>query len=161
MKDRDDFRLYDKNETKHNERVKNHYKLMRLNQTVENVNRIEKKWLDSLINNPKPLTLKESIDVLGSYVDSSDPDNELPNIMHGFQTAEAIRKSGLPDWLQLTGLLHDFGKIMFAFELASDEDGTSGKIDGPQWGLGGDTFVIGARLPDVLVHSEFNKNTIQ
>lgn len=33
-----------------------------------------------------------------SYVDSSDPDLDLPNLLHMLQTAEGIRKAGHPDW---------------------------------------------------------------
>ena len=35
---------------------------------------------------------------LEDYVDASDPDLDLPNIVHLLQTAEAIRKDGHPDW---------------------------------------------------------------
>ena len=37
----------------------------------------------------------------------------LPNNMHLFQTAERIRKDNLPDWMQLIGLIHDLGKILY------------------------------------------------
>jgi hypothetical protein len=36
-----------------------------------------------------------------------------PNLEHMLQTAESMRAAGLPDWMQLVGLLHDMGKIMF------------------------------------------------
>lgn len=44
--------------------------------------------------------------------DQSDPDVDVPNVYHGFQTAEGIRKEH-PDngWFQLTGLIHDIGKV--------------------------------------------------
>jgi inositol oxygenase len=44
--------------------------------------------------------------------DQSDPDVDIPNVYHGFQTAEGIRKVH-PDkgWFQLTGLIHDVGKV--------------------------------------------------
>jgi len=45
------------------------------------------------------------------------------------------------------------GKIMFLW--GSEEDGQS--KNGPQWALGGDTFVVGARIPDCIVYPEFNK----
>ena len=44
-------------------------------------------------------------------VDESDPDLDLPNIVHAFQTAERIRQEH-PDkeWFQLVGLIHDLGE---------------------------------------------------
>lgn len=39
--------------------------------------------------------------------------NSLPNLVHMLQTAEGIRKLGHPEWMQLVGLIHDMGKIMF------------------------------------------------
>ena len=32
------------------------------------------------------------------------------------QAAEAIRKDGHPRWMQLTGLIHDLGKVMWIWE---------------------------------------------
>src|SRR5690606_9289323 len=55
---------------------------------------------------------------------------------------------------QLVGLLHDMGKIMFLW--GTPEDGQQGTADGPQWALGGDTWVVGCRLPDTLVFPEYN-----
>merc|ERR1719384_1781271 len=51
--------------------------------------------------------------MLNDLVDESDPDLDLPNIVHAFQTAERIREEH-PDkeWFQLVGLIHDLGKIM-------------------------------------------------
>jgi inositol oxygenase len=41
------------------------------------------------------------------------------------QTAEGIRKAGHPDWMQLTGLIHDMGKLMFLW--GTEKDGQVGK----------------------------------
>jgi inositol oxygenase len=49
----------------------------------------------------------------------------LPNLIHMLQTAEGIRKAGHPDWMQLVGLIHDMGKIMFLW--GTPEDGQIGK----------------------------------
>lgn len=87
-------------------------------------------------------------------MDSSDPDTDFPNIEHAFQTAEAIRKSGKPEWFQLVGLIHDLGKIMFKWGLP--DDGQDGSREGPQWALGGDTWVVGCRIPECVVYPEFN-----
>lgn len=49
---------------------------------------------------------------LNDLVDESDPDADIPNIVHAFQTAERIRMD-FPDddWFHLTGLIHDLGKV--------------------------------------------------
>ena len=57
-------------------------------------------------------TVMEALEKLNDLVDESDPDIDLPNIIHAFQTAEQIRADH-PDkeWFQLTGLIHDLGKV--------------------------------------------------
>ncbi len=57
-------------------------------------------------------TIMEALDLLNNVVDESDPDLDLPNIIHAFQTAEKIREKH-PDkpWFHLTGLIHDLGKV--------------------------------------------------
>ena len=70
------------------------------------------------------------------------------------QTAEAIRAEGHPEWLQLTGLLHDMGKIMYLW--GAEEDGQIGRADFPQWSLGGDTWVVGVPIPETAVMPQFN-----
>ena len=89
---------------------------------------------------------------LNQLVDVSDPDLSHPNLFHAFQTAETIRADNKPDWLQLVGLIHDIGKIMYL--KGSDETGT-GKNE--QWAMVGDTFIVGCSLPDSLVFPEFNQ----
>jgi inositol oxygenase len=37
------------------------------------------------------LTIREAFKLLEGYVDSSDPDTELPNMEHMMQTAEGMR----------------------------------------------------------------------
>ena len=89
--------------------VENHYRMMRTNQTVDFVDKMYKKYHKF---DKKQMTIWEAFEVLEGYVDSSDPDTELPNIEHAFQTAEGIRAAGLPDWFQLVGLIHDLGKMV-------------------------------------------------
>ena len=81
---------------------------------------------------------------------------DLPNKLHLLQTAEGIRRAGHPDWMQLVGLLHDMGKIMFLWGTGEDgQDGYSPR--GKQWALGGDTFVVGCKIPDdAVVFPQFN-----
>ena len=84
--------------------------------------------------------------------DISDPDVTIPNRHHLVQTAEGMRKDGLPDWMQLVGLIHDVGKVLFLHN--HSEDGTSLE---EQWGMVGDTFVLGVPLPDTLPYAEYNR----
>lgn len=130
--------------------VQNHYQKMRTFQTLDYVKRMKKKYTEKLIH---PMTLWEVFDKLEYLIDQSDPDLiGIPNIHHAFQTAEKVRIDGHPEWLQLTALLHDLGKIMYLW--GCDQDGTSQK---EQWGLVGDTFILGCQLPDKLVLSNYNK----
>ncbi len=76
-------------------------------------------------------------------------------MVHNLQTAEAMRRNNCPEWMQLVGFLHDFGKIMFLW--GSPEDGQIGTAEGPQWALGGDTWVVGCRIPDCAVMPHFNE----
>jgi inositol oxygenase len=62
---------------------------------------------------------------------------------------------GRPDWYQLVGLLHDMGKIIFALG-GTEEDGQLGIATGSQWGLSGDTWVVGCKIPDCVVYPQFN-----
>jgi len=132
--------------------VYNHYKLMRSNQTLQFYDRMTEKY--SFAEPRAVMTIQEAFVALESYVDSSDPDVDIPNIIHMFQTAEGIRKAGHPDWMQLVGLIHDMGKIMYLW--GRDEDGQNGTATGQQWALGGDTWVLGTRIPDCTVFPEFN-----
>ena len=70
-------------------------------------------------------------------------DMDLPNIVHAFQTAEGLRAMKLPDWLQLTGLIHDLGKMIYL--RGCDEDGTSMET---QWAIVGDTWIVGCAVPE-------------
>lgn len=84
----------------------------------------------------------EMMDLLDTIVDQSDPDTSLPQSQHAFQTARAIRDDGHPDWLVLTGLIHDMGKVLVHF-------------GEPQWATVGDTFPVGCRYSSKIVHYRF------
>lgn len=139
------FRNYDEGETIAT--VKENYRKMRTNQTVEYVQRMRKKYLTF----DKPMHVWEAMEKLNVFVDLSDPDMNLPNLHHLVQTAEGMRADERPDWMQLVGLIHDLGKCMFLW--GKDEDGTSMK---EQWGLVGDIFLVGCKFPQTLVYPEFN-----
>ena len=139
----DGFRNYDNVV----EAVKTTYLKARKNQTVEYIKRMRTKYLTF----NREMSFTDIFSNLEHFVDISDPDISLPNYHHGLQTAEAIRKDGHPDWLQLVGLIHDIGKIIYKW--GCDEDGTSLK---EQWGIVGDTFIVGCQLPEKIVFPEFN-----
>ena len=89
---------------------------------------------------------------LDGIVDLSDPDTSMPNSLHALQTAEAMKKDNRPDWMILTGLIHDMGKIIYI--KGCSEYGTS--ID-TQWSIVGDTFITGTCIQDNIILSEYNK----
>jgi len=67
-------------------------------------------------------------------IDMSDPDLGLPQSIHCFQTAEALRKRfPQKDWLHLIGLIHDCGKMLVNF-------------GEPQWAVVGDIFPVGCKF---------------
>lgn len=62
--------------------------------------------------------MKDTLIRLNELVDESDPDVDLPNIVHSFQTAEKIREDHPDeDWFQLIGLIHDVGKVCLDISL--------------------------------------------
>ena len=40
---------------------------------------------------------------------------DLSQIEHLLQTAEAMRRDGKPEWMQVAGLVHDLGKLLYFF----------------------------------------------
>ncbi len=88
----------------------------------------------------------EAIELLNTLVDQSDPDINLPQCYHLYQTAEALKSAGYPRWMILTGFIHDLGKIL---ALYGEE----------QWSVVGDTFPVGcAYAPDVVFSEYFAAN---
>lgn len=138
------LRQYD-NSSSH---VREHYKQMRSNQTLDYVLRMKKKYSK---HDMTRMTMWKAFDMLDDFIDTSDPDLDLPNNFHLVQTAEAIRAAGCPDSLIFTGFIHDIGKVIAFFGEESD-----GQSLTSQWGIAGDTFVVGAKIPDTVVYPEFN-----
>lgn len=127
--------------------VVNCYKYQRAYQSLSFIKYLNNKYC--VFNNRS--TFWELFDKLKDFKDLSDPDITLTNHHHLFQTAEGIRKDGHPEWMQLVGLIHDLGKILY---LKGDEfDGTSMNT---QWSIVGDTFVAGCKIPDDIIFKEFN-----
>lgn len=85
------------------------------------------------------MTIHQALEMLDDFIDPSDPDVDLPNSVHAYQTAERIRKKNpLQEQLQLTGLIHDLGKVLFKF---GEESHT----------VVGDTYVVGCPFPKSIV----------
>ena len=89
--------------------IQDTYYKMHTNQTVDFVKDKHDKWLR--FNHLEAPTM-EVLEKLNDLIDDSDPDIEMPNIVHAFQTAEKIREvHPNEDWFQLVGLIHDMGKV--------------------------------------------------
>jgi inositol oxygenase len=58
------------------------------------------------------MSVWEAMEMLNTLIDESDPDTSVSQIDHLLQTAEAIRRDGKPEWMQVTGLVHDLGKLL-------------------------------------------------
>ena len=97
------------------------------------------------------MELWDILENLNSFTDISDPDSSHPNLYHAIQTAEMIKKDGHPEWMQLIGLIHDIGKIMY--KKGNNKEGTGIK---DQWAIVGDTFIVGCKLPESIIFPEFN-----
>ena len=132
--------------------VKNNYMKQRKYQSLDYVLDMHKKYHTFT----KKIAIWDAINMLDNFVDLSDPDITLPNSHHLFQTAEAMKSDGLADWMQLVGLLHDLGKMIYI--KGCDKDGTSME---EQWGIVGDTFLVGCVIPNTIVYNEFNDMNIE
>ena len=127
------------------------YKQMHIKQTLDYVTK--KKLQYSKLNNSK-LNIKEVLKKMDDFIDPSDPDLDVPNSIHAYQTAERIRKKYPNDKeYQIIGLIHDLGKILFEFGEES-------------WSVVGDTYVAGCEYPNSIVYydtlkesPDFNKYT--
>ena len=134
--DRAAYRDYDKPGI---DRVREFYRQNHQHQTVDFVAAKKARWLPF---QQRRMTPWAALDYLNTLVDESDPDTELPQVMHLLQTAEAIRADGHPDWFVLTGFIHDLGKVLCLF-------------GEPQWAVVGDTFPVGCRHSRQVVYPEF------
>lgn len=116
----------------------------RLNHQYQTCDFVQEKRADYLRFNKKEMPVWEAFDFLNELVDDSDPDTDLSQLQHLLQTSEAIRQDGHPDWMVLTGLMHDMGKVLCLF-------------GEPQWGVVGDTFPVGCAYSDAVVYPEYFK----
>ena len=138
-KDKSAFRQYDDA----CDRVKAFYAEQHAKQTVAHNLTARERFYSPSRQRPE-MTIWEAIEKLNTLIDDSDPDTELSQIQHLLQSAEAIRRDGKPRWMQLTGLIHDLGKLM----LFSDDC-----CEG-QWDVVGDTFPVGCRFDERCIYPE-------
>jgi inositol oxygenase len=132
-----EFRDYENQENERYAVVEKAYRDMHENQTLEFVQNRHKFWRKF---DKGEYTILEVIKMLDELVDDSDPDVDMPNSIHDFMTAERLREAYPDDdWLHLTGLLHDLGKVMNLW-------------GEPQWATVGDTFVTGCKPSEKCVH---------
>lgn len=117
----------------------------RLNHTYQTYDFVQEKRADFLAFKRKEMSIWDAFDFLNQLVDDSDPDTDLDQFQHLLQTSEAIRADGHPDWMVLTGLMHDMGKTLCLF-------------GEPQWAVVGDTFPVGCAYSQKIVYPEFFVN---
>ncbi|CAL5361272.1 hypothetical protein CsSME_00052172 [Camellia sinensis var. sinensis] len=138
------FRDYDA-ESLRQQGVEDFYRVNHINQTFDFVKKMREKYgkVDKV-----EMSIWECCELLNDVVDESDPDLDEPQIEHLLQTAEAIRKDyPNEDWLHLTGLIHDLGKVLLLPSF--------GEL--PQWAVVGDTFPVGCAFDESIVHHKYFK----
>lgn len=126
------------------DRVKNFYAEQHAKQTVA-YNLAARNRFHSASRVRPEMTIWQAMEKLDTLIDESDPDTSLSQIEHLLQSAEAIRRDGKPRWMQVTGLIHDLGKLMLFFP----ELGTQG-----QWDVVGDTFPVGCKFDERIILPE-------
>lgn len=132
-KDKTNFRQYEDA----CDRVKNFYKEQHTKQTVAyNL----KARHDFHSKTRAEMTVWEAMEKLNTLIDESDPDTSLSQIEHLLQSAEAIRRDGKPRWMQLCGLIHDLGKLLFFYDAQG------------QWDVVGDTFPVGIGFDERIIY---------
>ncbi|KAF4362131.1 hypothetical protein F8388_023983 [Cannabis sativa] len=94
------------------------------------------------------MSIWECCELLNDVVDESDLDSDLPQMEHLLQTAESIRKD-YPDedWLHLTGLIHDLGKVLLLPQFGGL----------PYWAVVGDTYPVGCAFDESILHHKYFK----
>ena len=133
QKDKTNFRQYEDA----CDRVKDFYHEQHTKQTVA-YNLLARNAFQSTTR--AEMTIWQAMEKLNTLIDESDPDTELSQIEHLLQSAEAIRRDGRPRWFQLTGLIHDLGKLLFFY-------GARG-----QWDVVGDTFPVGCAFDSSIIY---------
>ncbi|CAN1164894.1 Inositol oxygenase 2 [Linum perenne] len=139
------FRDYENANNERQKEVEELYRQQHIHQTYDFVKKMREEYgkMDK-----GEMSIWECCELLNNIVDESDPDLDEPQIMHLLQSAEAIRKD-YPDqdWLHLTALIHDLGKILI--------HPTFGGL--PQWAVVGDTYPVGCAFDETIVHHKHFK----
>ena len=118
-----------------NTSVQDFYVSLYSNQSLEKERELREKY--SRLNHGV-MTMQTALNLLDTFIDPSDPDLDVPNSVHAYQTAERIRmKYPNNKQLQITGLIHDIGKVLFNF-------------GEPNYFIVGDTYVLGAQIPNTV-----------
>lgn len=113
------------------------YRDMRANQSLEFA--IEKRDAYKKLDKGT-MTVKKALSMLDEFIDPSDPDLDVPNSIHAYQTAERIRRAYPEDKeFQIVGLIHDLGKVLFSY-------------GEPPWAVVGDTYIMGCEFPKSIVY---------
>ena len=113
------------------------YKEQHETQTYEYVLRKIAKYTDS---NVTTMSMSRALELMDSFIDPSDPDATNENSIHAYQTAERMRKAHPNNReLQVTGLIHDLGKVLFSFGESSIA-------------VVGDTYAVGCEFPKSIVY---------
>uniref|UniRef100_A0A1D1XJA1 Inositol oxygenase n=1 Tax=Anthurium amnicola TaxID=1678845 RepID=A0A1D1XJA1_9ARAE len=138
------FRNYDK-ESERKASVEEFYRINHINQSYEFAKKKKEQYgkLDRAV-----MSIWECCELLNEFVDESDPDLDEPQIEHLLQTAESIRRD-YPDqdWLHLTALIHDLGKVLLHPSFGGE----------PQWCVVGDTYPLGCAFDESIVHHQYFK----
>lgn len=132
-KDKTQFRQYEEA----CDRVKNFYREQHTKQTVAYNLKARNEFHSKT---RARMTIWQAMEKLNTLIDESDPDTSLSQIEHLLQSAEAIRRDGKPKWFQLTGLIHDLGKLLFFYDARG------------QWDVVGDTFPVGCRFDESIIY---------
>lgn len=135
-KEQSDYRNFTETAPEH---VKEFY---RNNHAMQTFDFVQQKKAEYLSLNRSTMDIWQAVDIFNTIVDESDPDTDLPQCYHMYQTAEALRKDGYPRWLILTGFIHDLGKLLVTY-------------GEPQWAVVGDTFPVGCAYAQELVFPDY------
>jgi len=136
------FRDYNA-ESERQKSVEEFYRLNHIHQTYDFVKKMREEYrkMDRM-----EMSIWECCELLNEVVDESDPDLDEPQIEHLLQTAEAIRRDyPNEDWLHLTALIHDLGKVLILPSFGGL----------PQWAVVGDTHPLGCAFDESIVHHKY------
>ena len=139
MEEKKELRTYEKDTPQYHL-----YRDMHINQTYDFVKDMREKYGKC---DKEKMTIHKALSLLDDFVDPSDPDLDVPNSIHAYQTAERIRKKYPDDKeFQIIGLIHDVGKVLFSF-------------GEPSWAVVGDTYVLGCEFPKSIVYYDTLKES--